>query len=334
MISAERGSDCQQLRALRARLLRKFPVNRSIYWVDLVASATVAWSAGALAAIAPPSLAVAATLLAAVATLRAAYFVHEISHQHRSLPGFELAWNALVGAWVLLPSFMADAHIDHHRLATYGTEADPEYAPIARWQRWELVGSVAAMPLVPLLLIARWGLIGPLSWPCPPLRRFVWAHLSTLQINPSYRRWIGNPYERRVIGYELMASAVVITAFIAIGSGAIPARVAWIWWAATSMALVLNQARTLLAHAYAGPGAPMTLAEQVADSATATRDDIATHVAYVLGTRFHALHHLAPQLPYHRLAAAHAWMSTSVTPACYRRTEVSGLVAGLAARWR
>ena len=34
----------------------------------------------------------------------------------------------------------------------------------------------------------RWGILGPLSYLIPPLRRFVVHYLSTLVINPTYQR--------------------------------------------------------------------------------------------------------------------------------------------------
>ena len=306
--------------------MREFPVRPIVYWLDLVASAAIAWAACAIAVAGPPVALVPAIWIAALAILRAAYFIHELAHSRGRLPGFELAWNVLVGAWLQMPSFMADAHVDHHRLQTYGTDHDPEYEPIATWSWARCVSSVLVMPIVPPLLLARWIVIAPASWGIPRLRRFAWERMSTVQTNSSYRRRLGDPNEPRVIGFELLATLAAITGVVLIALGHLPLRTAWVWWAATSLALAVNQLRTLLAHAYESAGAPMTLEQQIGDTATGMRGS----TAYVLGTRFHALHHLAPQLPYHALAAAHAQLLSRGAPACYRRTITTSLIAGIA----
>ena len=51
-----------------------------------------------------------------VAVLRAAYFIHELTHRSdRELPGFRLAWLWLVGIPIGVPSLMMWPHREHHR---------------------------------------------------------------------------------------------------------------------------------------------------------------------------------------------------------------------------
>ena len=77
------------------------------------------------------------------------------------------------------------------------------------------------------------------------------------------------------------------------------------WWLVASIALVANQLRTYVAHAYAGEGAPMSKLEQLADTITLGGWPLLTDALAPVGDRFHAIHHLFPFLPYHAFPKAH-----------------------------
>lgn len=294
-------NDDVALRRHRRRMLRDVHPRPAIYWCDLVASASLAWSTFVVTVL-RPQLAWLTIPLSALATLRAAYFVHEIAHFRGALRGFEIAWNAIIGCWITMPSFMADPHVDHHHPATYGTVDDPEYEPVATWTRVQLVMSVASMVVIPPLLVLRFCVLGPMSWAFPPLRVLIWRRASALQTNLTYRRSPEGIRALRTVVLEL-ATAVVITAIVvALATGMLPVRVVIVWWTITALALAINQARTLIAHGYVPLGRPRSLAEQVADSMTARGPSLLTDLVYPVGTRFHAAHHLAPTLPYHALA--------------------------------
>lgn len=326
--------DDPALRAIRRTLLREFPVRRWIYWCDFTASAAATWLA-VIAATAGGGWLVVAMPVAVLALLRAAYFIHELAHVRRALPGFELAWNAVIGCWIGLPSFMVDAHRDHHRIATYGTALDPEYEPVASWSRVRIGLSVASMVAVPPLLVFRHCLVAPLSWLIPPLRRVVWQRLSTLQTNQSYVRSLAGCYAPRALVLEAMATIALASLAIAVAGGHLPTTVLWAWWATTASALIVNQVRTLIAHGYVAIERPRTLGEQVADSHTAHGWPAVTGLFYPVGTRFHAIHHLAPQLPYHALAAADRRARELIgDPVVLLRGDHAGILDGVAALWR
>ena len=102
-------SDEQFAARVRKRFASAFRPKASIYWLDLLLSALVGWTAFGLSVQQPfGSLAyLATTSIALLALLRAALFIHEIAHQKRgSLPGFEVAWHAVVGLPFMLPSLM------------------------------------------------------------------------------------------------------------------------------------------------------------------------------------------------------------------------------------
>ncbi len=325
-------ADETRLRALRRDLYRRFPVRPRIYFADLTASVVVAWGAGVLGTLLPLPWALPAMVVGALAIYRAAYFVHEIAHVRRALPGFEPAWNLAVGSLLGMPSYMVMAHVDHHRLDTYGTALDPEYEPVARWGRARLVASLATMPLLPPLLALRAVVLVPFSWLCRPWRRVLHARLSTLQTNPLYVRPLSTLRGPAVVLQEVWAAVVLGGAVALLVAGVVPWRAALVWWAMTALALTVNQARTLFAHAYENDGDAMSLAAQVGDSTTVAGGWLAA-LTHPVGTRFHALHHLAPSLPYHALGAAHRSMVAARAPAAYHRTVRRGFCDGFVRLW-
>ena len=71
--------------------------------------------------------AIVGIVVAGLALYRASYFNHELSHQARQLPGFEIGWNLFVGIPLLIPSFLYYDHLNHHSVRGFGTESDIEY---------------------------------------------------------------------------------------------------------------------------------------------------------------------------------------------------------------
>ena len=72
--------------------------------------------------------------------------------------------------------------------------------------------------------------------------------------------------------------------------------------------LFLNQMRLLADHHFASHGRPMEWSSHILDSCNFTGRDPLTWLFFPFSIRYHALHHLFPSLPYHNLAAAHAYL--------------------------
>ncbi len=176
--------------AIRAIPARWFRPNRAIYWTDLLASAAIGWAAFGAAVAAAGRTRAALLAVGALALYRAVLFIHEITHlARRDVPGFRPAWNAVVGVPLLLPSFLYEGvHTDHHRQHGYGTRADPEYVPFSRRPPSLIAGFAVASLLLPVALAVRFGVLAPLSWVVPPLRRVVVERASALVINHEYVR--------------------------------------------------------------------------------------------------------------------------------------------------
>ncbi|MBI3797364.1 MAG: fatty acid desaturase [Deltaproteobacteria bacterium] len=317
---------------LRQRFANAFQPRPWIYWSDLLASAGVGWVAFALGARASfgSLLYMAVTIVAVVALLRAAIFIHELAHSKRgALPGFEVVWHLVAGFPFMLPSLMyVGAHADHHRQATFGTLADPEYAPLARWSSLRITWFVVSVIAVPLLLALRWGILGPLSYLIRPLRRLVVERASTLVINPYYRRPL--PRGRQAVRWGVQEATAALTVWIIIAgwiSGWIPLRWFFQWYVVATGVVLVNQFRTLAAHRYANDGTPLDAIGQLLDSVTLSGWPIPTVLAAPVGLRYHALHHLLPTVPYHSLGTLHRQLLAELpADSPYRRTQQGGIL--------
>jgi len=230
----------------------------------------------------------------------------------------------------MLPSLMyVGSHRDHHRQTTFGTVEDPEYAPIARWSGLRVTRFVLSVIAVPLLLALRWGVLGPISYFVPSLRRLVVERGSTLVINPVYRRPL--PHGRHAIrwGVQEASAALVFWTVVICGiSGWLPPRWLLHWYVVAAGILLVNQVRTLAAHRYNNDGRLLDVTEQLLDSVTLNGWPTPTVLAAPVGLRYHALHHLLPTVPYHSLGALHRLLLHELPQdSPYRRTQQNGIVA-------
>ncbi len=317
----------------RRRFANAFQLRPWLYWSDLLASAGFGWVAVVVGARAQLGslLYLAATVIAVTALLRAAIFIHELAHLKRgALPGLETVWHLLVGLPFMLPSLMyVGSHSDHHRQTTFGTVADPEYAPIARWSCLRITWFVVFVLAVPPLLVLRWGILGPLSYFIPPLRRLVVERASTLVINPDYRR--PTPQGRQATRWMIQEAAAAMVFWLVVVGGLM----GWLaphwllqWYIVAAGVLLVNQVRTLAAHRYDNDGAPLDSTGQLLDSVTVNGWPIPTVLAAPLGLRYHALHHFLPTVPYHSLGALHQRLLAELPPdSPYRRTQSRGILA-------
>jgi len=299
-----------------------------IYWPDMIVSAVVGY--GALAGaiwVRQPALAVVLGLVSALALYRALLFIHELTHIHRdALPGFRLGWNLLVGIPLLTPSFMYEGvHTLHHARTRYGTVEDPEYLPLALMKPWSLPVFLVTAILLPPALLIRSAVLVPLGVVFPPLRKLVWERLSALAINPAFRRRPPEGEFRRLVFWqELGASAWALCVLGA--SFAFGWRPLLIALAVVSLAAVLNQLRTLVAHLWENEGEAMTVTAQYLDSVNVPPPGPVPALWAPVGLRYHALHHLLPSMPYHSLAEAHRRLSAHLgTDTTYARASHPGL---------
>jgi fatty acid desaturase len=299
-----------------------------IYWLDLLISCLIFWLCLSAVGFLHWNLIVNLLLVSVggLALYRAALFVHEIGHFSRgTLPGFEVAWNALVGWPLLFPSFFIQSHPDHHRMASFGTANDPEYLPFAAAPRNMRVWFVAGSALTPVFLLLRALMIVPLSWVWPPSRRWLRCHGSRMTMSNAYQP---AAHLQKLSAWHELSEVMVTVAAWAWILGAILQRIPWALplslLACMMLANMLNGWRTLHAHAYISTGQATDALGQLHDSTTFQLPAWLGELAAPVGQRFHATHHLFPYLPYHALGQAHrrvlhsGWEGKSVYAATLR----------------
>lgn len=303
-VSANATLPEDQIRPLVRDLHKVKPLT---YWTDLLASSISGWLCFVISVFVPlPFWGTALAVLGATACLyRSLCFVHELSHQTaRTLPGFEMAYNFLVGFPLLMPSFVyVGVHQSHHRVDIYGTDADPEYLPFSRSA---LITTVFALEsvLIPVILLLRFLVLAPAGLVSPALHRWLTTHLSSLTMNPKYRRE-GTPTLLSKIGRGSLAIILLWSAPIALSLlGLLSWRWFFVWLAIDCTISLVNSLRTLGAHAYESNGEPMDREAQLHDSID-TPGAFWTELWAPVGLRYHALHHYFPGIPYHNLPEAY-----------------------------
>ena len=272
-------------------------------------------------------------LVAIVALYRAVLFIHEITHRAgRDVPAFTLAWNALVGVPLLIPSFLYEGvHTDHHRPSCYGTEADPEYVPFGRRRPALIVGSVLGVVARPRRAGAAIRDSGPAV--VGDTRRCAGRLWNGARRSASTIATFGMCRSRRARVQEIAACAVFWTTVGLWWTGRLPAGAFLCWFIASAAVSGINAVRTLAAHRYDLDAGELSMTEQLLDSCTisagerlrARISDAGRVLVAPVGLRYHALHHWIPSLPYHNLGRVHRLLVSRLrADAPYRATIEPG----------
>ena len=271
---------------------------------------------------------------------RASMFIHEIVHQRKTgrLVFFRFVWNILCGIPFLVPSFVYYSHIDHHRRHHFGTDRDGEYMPLEHQRLWQIWFYLSWSFIIPLLAVVRFLILTPLAWVIPGFRRFVHQHASSMVMDPSYIRPLPNKQTMWIIklqelGCFLWCLTIAIYGPVFQDRWPIPFLVH-----AYLMAVVvvfLNSVRTLGSHRWHNLGGEMTFFDQLLDSVNYPHNAWLSELWGPIGTRYHALHHLFPSLPYHAFPEAHRRLMAALPPdSPYHHTVERSLTAGLLDLWR
>ena len=271
--------------------------------------------------------------------LRAAMFTHELVHLPRQgWTAFRVAWNLLCGFPFLIPSFTYYPHIDHHRRKSYGTEEDGEYLSLSHQPPSAIVIYMLGVLVTPLAGVFRFGVLSPICWLFPSVRKWTFIHASTMVMDITYERpEAGDRVYRIMILQEIACFLVCLGLFL---HAPLIAKTwldpLWIHAYFVGIGMIfMNNIRTLGAHRWTGPGSELTFEQQLLDSCDYPHRPWITELWGPTGTRYHATHHLFPSLPYHNLGKAHRRLMAELpADSIYRETAKLSLLGEIAELWK
>ncbi len=322
--------------------------NPTVYWTDFLLSVFGGHTAFVVMFLAPqlhpghvatPFVVLGAYLVTIILYMRAAMFIHELVHLPKDgFRLFRIAWNGLFGCFFMVPSFLYYPHVDHHRRKHYGTKHDGEYLSLSHSSPWLIIGFVVQALIIPFLAIARFLLISPLCWIAKPIRRYIHRHASTMLVDPSYERTDASPKLMRMVVFQeiccfVIAFTLVFGYRLVFGEWISP-----LWIPVYTVAvgvIVINEVRTLGSHRWRHTGEEMSFQEQLLDSVNYPHCPWISELWGPIGTRYHALHHLFPRLPYHNLGKAHRRLVEGLpADSPYHETIAPSLTSEVVALWR
>lgn len=325
-------------RELVKDLFRPSPI---IYWLDFLFSAIFGWGAFGLALNASvfSFQQILFVILSCLALYRAALFIHEIVHFKKgTFKVFRWTWNMLCGFPLMIPVFLYQSvHFDHHKQNFYGTEKDGEYFPFAlRGRKWIVIHILFSF-LVPVIFLARFSILTPLSLANKKMRTFLMARMSALVIDLDYKRPESSWKNAEGWKIQEVLACLFAWAFLgAISAKIIPVKALFLWYCIGALIFTINAVRTLGAHRYQNPKeSAMSYPSQLLDSVNIPGNRWTTPLWAPVGLRFHATHHLFPDLPYHALGEAHRRLiKDQGENSLYGRTVCSGLLPTLGKLWK
>lgn len=278
----------------------------AMYFCDLLLSALTGWALFVVAMIdGNVGVRVLAFLTSGLLLYRAVAFIHELFHQ-QAMKGFRILWHALVGVPLMIPFLLyLPVHQNHHNSRTYGTRDDGEYEQFFGRSNLMSIRLFVLNFVLPLALIVRFGVLTPLSAVLPTVRRDVIPNFVHMALRMPYRAPEINERMRRE-SYVMEAFCATVAWCLLVLCVTGHWRV-WLWWFAIVFLIsTLNTVRAICStHLYVEQTEGRGAGGQLLDSLNINNDGLFTQLMCPVGLRFHALHHIAPYLPYHVLSQAH-----------------------------
>ncbi len=273
----------------------------------------------------------------AIFYMRSVMFIHELVHlPDEGFRAFRFAWNALCGIPMLVPSFLYYPHIDHHRRKHYGTDLDGEYLDLSHRHPANLFLFVGAAAVVPVAAFVRFFIMTPIAWVVPGFRGWVEKHASSMIIDIFYLRGDFGAKARQVMRLqEVLCFAWCLSLVAGWYFGRITNLAVGYSYALSITLVIINNVRTLGAHRWIGDGRELSFEEQLLDSVNYPYRPWITELWGPVGTRYHAIHHLFPSMPYHNLGIAHRRLMEGLpADSIYRETERVSLISAILELWQ
>lgn len=311
-----------------------FDPDLGIFWRDFLL-AYVGFIGSCAALVLAPALWMQALafVVGVILAYRCASYVHEVVHLPKtSFKSFIIGWNALIGIPFLMPSMLYESHLDHHIPRKYGTANDPEYLPLKGAGLGEIVSFILHHALAtPLILFVRLAIGLPVRLVSKKLASLLDRKFSSLVINWDYERLTGQN-KTLLMGLEAYVLGANIVGGTLISLGYLNPLILLKLVSVILVALVLNGIRTLAAHRYHNHDLqPVNAENQLLDSLNYQGPPWIGLLMAPVGLRYHALHHLFPNMPYHSLDAAHKKLMAELPEDdVYRQTVFTSFTGQLA----
>jgi fatty acid desaturase len=316
-------------RAIVHDLLKPNPL---VYWVDVLITLAIGYTACGIYFLTPAFAPMwswqqaACFVIAAFAFHRVANFMHELAHFRRtkSMQSFYYGWNILAGVPMMIPSYFFEAHLAHHTTEHFGTDSDCEYVPVGKGPLREIARFFGQLFLQPIYVLTRFIIVAPLEFVHPGIRRWTLNRFSKFVFVWRCNHELPHDAPRRF--YMLMDVLCWLRATAIFVIPAVSPIVGWDQpfklYALAVFTLFLHYFRSLGAHHYVSDHKPVSFRDQLLDSINIKGWGLLTELLFPVGLRYHALHHLFPQMPYHNLGKAHRRLMEQLPKdALYRQLE-------------
>lgn len=317
----------QELSDLTSPSLRRFQIEFALsaitYWAAFFVGVTGQTPTTRLTAIA----------IAVLACFRCIMFLHPIFHLPRPLRlKMQNTYDWLFGIWGLIPyALYAETHRVHHHPAHTASNRDPEYLAFSKTSRAFIASYIAKSLLIPSLLLIRFTTLTWLGTFSLPLRKWVELKASALSLRPDFEARIPTEAERKKrLRKEWIGSLFFVSLVVASPGGLA------IWFFVATACSLMNALQLLVLHEYRGREEKASSTYDELDDTTTftTQTPWFTEIWAPVGQRFHALHHLVPNLPYYAMPEAHARL-IEILPenSAYHRTFRKSYVAQFRRIW-
>ena len=330
--SSQHITEREIVRTLLEQLKPYFIIRPVIFYIDLSITGLVAWTSLFLLQVdsIPFPAKLFLVLISYSAFYRGLMFIHEVVHFNKKVKGFKIMYNLIFGFPCRIPFFIHDPHRYHHLPNTFGTASDPEYAYLKGSGRITLLKPFLVGLLSPFLLIVRFGILPLISWAFPKSWKInLYQRASTIIVNPTYVR----PYPTdadlsQARNEEFMCALFFVLEALLVYKHVIEIEVIKSWFFLMIIGAFVNVWRARIAHRYDNPGDVLSPLAQLRDSITVEKKFLSFLWAPA-GMQYHSLHHLAPQIPYYNLQAAHEHLRGKLDHQHpYSQTVVTGVKDG------
>lgn len=306
--SSQHTIEREVVRSLLEKLKPYFIIRPVIFYLDLSITGLVAWAALFLLQLdtIPMFVKIFLAVISYSAFYRGLMFIHEVVHFQKRVRGFKLLYNFIFGFPCRIPFFIHDPHRYHHLPNTFGTADDPEYAYLKGSGAITLFKPFLIAALSPFLMIIRFGILPLISWAFPKAWKIAfYQRASTIIVNPAYVRPTPAPADLKAArNEEFMCGLFFLLEVLLVYKHIIKIEVIQLWFFLMIIGAFVNVWRARIAHRYDNAGEMLSPLAQLRDSITVEKKFLSFLWAPA-GMQYHSLHHLAPQIPYHNLQAAH-----------------------------